>query len=172
MKYLNHVYKISEQALCLTGIESIRSFLSEEGSRYISVKVKKEVQHGKILCGYAFLQLAINEEIFDYKFLVSWGDQKFENIDFWTTALKENYIICNNDNFLTSLYDFNREMNDKWEHLSKWIVYNTDYQELIVDKNSNLKESLLGDLFNKNFEYNLLNILLDEKKFKDKVKKL
>lgn len=171
MKYWTDVYKIAEQALCLGCIGSISHFLSQDGSRYLKVKVKKDIQGGKIMSGYAALELSVDEAMFDCKFLISWGDQKFEPISFWMTTVKEGYLTCKNKDFLNHLYEFNREMNQSWEHLSKWIVHNTNYLELIIDKNSDLKESLLGDYFNKEFEYTQLNILLDEEKFKDKVKK-
>jgi hypothetical protein len=172
MKYWTDVYRIAEQALCLTCIDSMHFFLSQEGARQIKIKVKKEIQRGKIIAGYAMFEIGIDEKAFEYKFLVSWGDQKFEDINFWMTTVKENYITCKNKNFLNGLYEFNREMNNTWEHLSKWIVHNTDYKEIIVNKDTDLKEVILGDYFNKDFEYTQLSILLDEEKFKDKVKKI
>lgn len=172
MKSWLDIYNISNHMLCLQGVKCLEDFLLNQEVSSFRIKVKREISRGMVLSGYADLEMSIENKEFNHKFLVSWDSQKFEPINFWLTVLREKYTTCQNTEFYNELIYFNQEIKSTWENISSWIVKNNDVQEIILDKNSNLKNEILGENFKINHDYAKLNLLLEINEIKEKLKKI
>lgn len=172
MKTWHEINKISEQALCLSCVDILQDFCNQTDANFIKIKVKRDISGSRVLCGYASLEISIDVSLFDYKYLVSWDDTKYEPIEFWLTTLREKYIVCKNEGFSNDLLELYRELNNSWQSLSNWIVHNTDINQIELNKDSNVKNELLGRRFNKNLENYKLNLLLNDEQIKENIKKL
>lgn len=166
------INKISEQALCLSCVDMLQAFCNQAGANFIKIKIKREIIGSKVLCGYAYLEISIDISLFDYKYLVSWTDKKYESIEFWLTTLKEKYIICKNEGFSNDLLELYREINNSWQALSNWMVHNTDINEIELNKDSDVKIELLGKRFRENLELSKIKLLLNDQQIKENINKL